>query len=199
MIMKKVLFTLALILTTISSYAEQIIGKYQALGKEWDVEAVIKNNNISIFIQVMGEYESDKVYINLGNNKDIELFRAALLKAEEKYVEWCAVAKENGVTDYSKKLDITFPSCEIFWRGRDQWRSTFRKNHLFPFIFIIKDKDISMGTFGTAEDWENEFITQKWYFILGSEYDFNSLYEITDLDYIRKELNKHSNTDDLFQ
>jgi len=98
----------------------------------------------------------------------------------------------------SKKMDITFPSCEIYWSGSHKWYSSYKRNFLTP-IFMATEQGTSVGFTGTAQDWDNEFMKQQWYLILISEEEIESLYNAINLDKIREALNQVSNTEDLFK
>jgi len=106
-----------LLLLSIQSFSQVTIGEVTMLEKSFDFKATEPNEK--------GEYDLwiyalplDATVSKGGINikyKKIQNFVAALKEAKNKYNEWTTTAKENSVTDLTKKIeDIKLPKVSGF-------------------------------------------------------------------------------------
>ncbi len=184
---------------SINVFAEQKVGTYDVLDRSLDVEAGYDSRGQLIaYVEIIGEYSHRDVMLCIKGEDDIKSFVSALRQVKDKYTEWKGVAKANGVTDYKKAIDVDFPNVEIYWRGSSKWYSTFSRNFI-KMIFLVDDEgSATVGCGGEAEDWENEYVTEKWYFLFGSPYEIDGLTKVLDTEKIKSKLASKQNTDDLF-
>ncbi len=198
--MKKFMLFIAFALCTMAANAEKVVGTYKMGGMSREIEASCNNDGSlkKIYIEVLGEYKNDKVFICISGEDDLNQFISKLTYCKEKYVEWGNVAKDNNITDYTKPFDVTFPNIELYWRG-SEWFSTYKRNHLKPLFMVSSDGKTSLGAGGKAKHWDNEYIDQRWYLILISEAEFDGLINALSPEKIKSELNKNENADALFQ
>lgn len=197
--MKKLLLFIVFTLFAITANAEKVVGAYSVGGTARDIEATFNSEGeLIVFVEIVGEYERDKVMIRISGERDLNLFIDKLKHCKEKYVEWSKVAKDNKVKDYRKGFDVTFPNVEIYWLG-SKWYSTYQQNYIKPTFMVLSDGDTAFIAGGKAKHWNNEYIDQKWYLILTTGSDFDSLIGALSPEKIKSELNKTVNTDALFQ
>lgn len=197
--MKKLILLAVVLFSSFSLFAEKKVASYTLLGDEKDIEAYVnKKGELCIFIEVIGEYKSDRVMINVDGDKNIIALASAWKEVKEKYIEWLDVAKKNNVTDFNKEYPTTFPRCQIWWTGT-KWRSTYTGNYLKARFMVLEDGSSSTACAGTAKDYDNQYITQKWYQIFQSPDEIQTLIDALDPQQIRKVLDGDTEADALFQ
>ncbi len=197
--MKKLLLLLFVLLSSFSLYAQKKVASYTLYEKENSVEAFInKNDELIVYIEITGEYKSDKVFIRVAGEKNILEFISAWETVKEKFKEWSDVAKKNNVTNYNKDYPISFPRCQIWWSGT-KWRSTYTGNYIKPKFMVLTDGSSATVCGGTAKDYDNEYISQKWYQIFKSPDEIQTLINALNIDSIKGALQADSDADALFQ
>ena len=198
--MKKFMWLIAFALCSLGANAEKVVGTYTMGGMSREIEASSNNDGSlkKIYIEVLGEYKNDKVYICISGEDELNQFISKLTFCKEKYIEWGKVAEDNSITDYTKPFDATFPSTEIYWRG-SEWFSTYKRNYLTPIFMVSSEGKASLGAGGKAKHWDNEYIDQQWYLILISASEFDGLINALNPEKIKAVLNKNENADALFQ
>ena len=197
--MKRVFLLLVFFLSAFSLYAEKKVASYTLFGREKDIEAYVNNKNaLVIFIEVDGEYKSDRVMIRIEGEKNIQALASAWEEVKNKYIEWADVAKQNSVTDFKKSYTVTFPKCEIWWTGT-KWRSTFTGSYMKPLFMVTEKGSMSTSCAGNATAYDNEYITQKWFQIFQSPDEIQTLIDALDPQQIKKVLEGDTNADALFQ
>lgn len=155
-----------------------------------------EDDNIEhIFIEVDGE-TYDQVYIKV-KAEQLNAFHSALRKVKSKFLEWEQVAKDNGVTDFEKEIEVDFPELEAYWYCDDDWKDSFSSE---PYVLFVVDEegDSYVGIGDYVEDWEDDSYSETYFFILSYEVDFDDLINKTSLNYIRQKINE-INVDSLFQ
>lgn len=184
---------------SINVFAEQKVGTYDVLDMSLDIKAGYDSSGqLNAYVEIIGEYSHKDIMLCIKGEDDIKSFVSALRQVKDKFNEWKNVAKANGVTDYNKAIDVTFPNVEIYWRGSSQWYSTYSRNFI-KMIFLVDDKGTAtVGCGGEAEDWDNEYITENWYFLFSSPYEIDGLIKVLDTEKIKTKLSSKQNTDDLF-
>ena len=196
--MKKFLFLIAFVLLTTSLRAEKVVATYMMSGMERNIEAGINDRGVlSVYIQVMGEYKSENVFVRVQGDADINKFVAQLTYCRTKFIEWEEVAKKNNITDFKKEFDTTFPYVEIWWSG-SKWYSSNKRNFIKP-LFLVTDGKAAFGEGGEATHWDNQYIDQKFYLILNSIEEIDSLINALDVTQINKVLNQDTQADALFK
>ena len=199
--MKKFVSLLLIVFCLLSTnaYAEQKVGTYNVFDKVLDIEAGFDNKGkLNVYVEITGEYEHRDVMLCIRGEEDVKSFISALQQVKNKYTEWKGVANANGVTDYKKAIDVTFPDVEIYWRGSSKWYSTYSRNFI-KMIFLVSDNgSASVGCGGEAKDWDNEYITEKWYFLFRNADEIDGLIKALDVEKIKNKLSSKQNTDDLF-
>lgn len=196
--MKKFLLAFALLVCT-SAFAEKKVASYNLGGKNLDIEASCKNNRLSIFIEVMGKYEYDKVFIRIKGEKNIQLFRRSLDEMKNKFIEWSEVAEKNGVSDFEKYYDLSWPAGKVYWCGVDKWHSCRLSGKSIHPLFMIKGKP-SAAFLGKAQCWNNKiYITQNWYLFFSDADEFQSLLDAVDIEKIKDHFKKDAKTELLFK
>ena len=193
--MKKIFLFLILALCVKFVFAQEIVGKYTAMGFENNIEAVITDKGVfKVWIAAPG-YE--KKMLKIQGESDLNSFVQRLRECKEKYVEWSNVAKVNNVTNFLKKFDVSFPKVEIWWRG-SEWFSTYQRDYFKP-SFMVSENGIVFIVSEEVAHWDNKYIDTDFLFILGSAEDFNSLINALDVEKIKGALAKKENIGDLFQ
>lgn len=196
--MKRIVLFVALVMLATSAYAEKVVGTYTCAETQKNIEAYIDDKGVlKVFVEVLGEYQRDKVMIKIDGENDINKFIAQLKYCKEKFIEWEKVAKTNNIKDFKKNFDVTFPNVEIWWRG-SEWFSSYKRNFIKP-LFIVNDGKASFGAGGEATDWNNEYIDQDFYLILISTAEFDSLIKALNPQTIKNVLNQDTQADALFQ
>ena len=197
--MKKLILLALVLFSSISLFAEKKVASYTLFGEEKEIEAYVnKKGELCIFIEVLGEYKNDRVMINVDGDKNITALATAWKEVKEKFIEWLDVAKKNNVTNFNKEYPTTFPRCQIWWTGT-KWRSTYTGSYLKPRFMVLEDGTSSTTCGGTAKDYDNQYITQKWYQIFQSPDEIQTLIDALDPQQIRKVLDGDVEADALFQ
>ncbi len=180
-------------------FAEQKVGTYRVLERDFDIEAGYDSNNrLVVYIGVISEYDHEKSMIAITGENNVESFVSALQQVKAKYNEWKDVAIKNNVTDYKKAIDVTFPNVEIYWRGASKWYSSFSRNFIKMLFLVSEEGKATVGCGGEAKDWDNEYITQKWYFLFSSSNEIEGLVKALNIEGIKSKISSKQNTDDLF-
>ena len=199
--MKKLvlLFACVFCFCNVNTFAEQKVGSYNVLDRSLDVEASINDKGqLNVYVGILGEYTHTNIMLGIKGEDNIKSFAYSLREMKAKYNEWKGVARANGVTDYSKEMDIPFPNVEIYWKGSSKWYSTFSRNFIKMKFLVSDDGSASVGCGGEAEDWDNEYITEQWYFLFTSADEIEGLIKVLDVEKIKNKLSSKQNTDDLF-
>ena len=198
--MKKLLLVFALFFAATSVSAQEFDYDYfynLATEERYDLEVSLdEDDNIEhIFIEVDGE-TYDQVYIKI-KAEQLNAFHSALRKVKSKFLEWEQVAKDNGVTDFEKEIEVDFPELEAYWYCDDDWKDSFSSE---PYVLFVVDEegDSYVGIGDYVEDWEDDSYSETYFFILSYEVDFDDLINKTSLNYIRQKINE-INVDSLFQ
>lgn len=198
--MKKLLLVFALFFAATSVSAQEFDYDYfynLATEERYELEVSLdEDDNIEhIFIEVDGE-TYDQVYIKV-KAEQLNAFHSALRKVKSKFLEWEQVAKDNGVTDFEKEIEVDFPELEAYWYCDDDWKDSFSSE---PYVLFVVDKegDSYVGIGDYVEDWEDDSYSETYFFILSYEVDFDDLINKTSLNYIRQKINE-INVDSLFQ
>lgn len=198
--MKKLLFFLTFIVLSISAMAETKVGSYICFGElNRDIEAAYKSKGeLVVFIEVIGDDPFEhNVMIRIKGEKTLIDFISKLEICKNKFTEWSTIAKNNSVTDLKKPLDIQFPNIEVWWRGSSKWHSSFSRDFIH-FTFLAQKDGCIMGFFSKAEDWENEYITQKFSLLFKHPHEIDSLIKALDVNSIKAELNRSTHIEALF-
>ncbi len=197
--MKRFIVCLAAAVVSVSLMAQKAIGVYHSsyFNKDYEVSVSYSSSNEpSVYIQVSGERTGTEVNMSV-KGEQIAAFSEALTQVKEKYAEWQKVAKENNVTDMSKAFDIVFPRVTIAWYGSKWW---FDFNHrLSPRFLVTKTGECVFVMTGKATASSNEYITEKYYFALAAESDFDELLKLISPSSIEAKRNAEQNVQDLFK
>ena len=198
--MKKLLLVFALFFAAISVSAQEFDYDYfynLATEERYELEVSLdEDDNIEhIFIEVDGE-TYDQVYIKV-KAEQLNAFHSALRKVKSKFLEWEQVAKDNGVTDFEKEIEVDFPELEAYWYCDDDWKDSFSSEPYVLFV-VNEEGDSYVGIGDYVEDWEDDSYSETYFFILSYEVDFDDLINKTSLNYIRQKINE-INVDSLFQ
>ena len=197
--MKKILLLALFLFCFFSLNAQKVVGGYTSFNRERSIEAYVNNKGVLVvFIQVDGKYGSDRVMIKVEGENSIKAMASAWKDVKEKYLEWIEVAKRNNVSDFRKEYPISFPKCEIWWLGT-KWRSSFSRDFLKPLFIVTSNSSMSTSCAGEASDWDNEYITQKWYLLFSNPDEIQSLIDALDVDKILGVLQEDTKADALFQ
>ena len=197
--MKKVLLLALFLFSFLSLRAEKVVGKYTSFDREKRIEAYVNDKGtLVVFIQVDGKYNSEEVMIKVEGENNIKAMASAWREVKEKYIEWIEVAKKNNVSDFRKEYPISFPKCEIWWLG-SKWRSSFSRDFLKPVFIVSSSSKMSTSCGGEAKDWENEYITQKWYLLFSNPNEIQTLIDALDVSKIVSILQEDTKADALFQ
>ena len=198
--MKKLLLVFALFFAATSVSAQEFDYDYfynLATEERYELEVSLdEDDNIEhIFIEVDGE-TYDQVYIKI-KAEQLNAFHSALRKVKSKFLEWEQVAKDNGVTDFEKEIEVDFPELEAYWYCDDDWKDSFSSE---PYVLFVVDEegDSYVGIGDYVEEWEDDSYSETYFFILSYEVDFDDLINKTSLNYIRQKINE-INVDSLFQ
>lgn len=179
--------------------AEEKVGFYHSsfFDTDFEIEADYTSSNVlSVYIQVRGQYSSDKTFINV-EGEDINRFITALKLAKEKYLEWTKVATTNNVKDMRKSFDIVFPRVTIAWYG-SQWWFCFRHKLDPEFVVTSSGKCVFVMT-DNVKSSRNEYIDTDYYLALSKASDFDELIEALDPEKIAKHFSKKQDVDNLFK
>ena len=198
--MKKLLLVFALFFAATSVSAQEFDYDYfynLATEERYELEVSLdEDDNIEhIFIEVDGE-TYDQVYIKV-KAEQLNAFHSALRKVKSKFLEWEQVAKDNGVTDFEKEIEVDFPELEAYWYCDDDWKDSFSSEPYVLFV-VNEEGDSYVGIGDYVEDWEDDSYSETYFFILSYEVDFDDLINKTTISYIRQKINE-INVDSLFQ
>lgn len=180
----------------VNANAEKVVGHYHQGSTEYNVEATTYKNDLTVFIQVMGEHKGDKVLVRIDGAENIQNFIDALNVCKTKHVEWSEVAKNNNITDFCKTINVNFPNVELWWLG-SKWFSSYKQNYIKP-EFLVSENTNFVVIAGKAKYWDNEYIDTKFYMFLTPN-DIDELVNALNVDTINAILNQEVETDTLFQ
>ncbi len=190
-IMKKVLAIVIALLPFITM--GQTIVSLGTIGDE-EVYVVMKKNSnkpdkVRIPMQI-AKSEGSAATLDI-KIKDISKFRGVIFEARMKYKEWCKIAEENNVGDFSKDLPVNFFWIDGTWRFGDwQWGQT--KPHM---VFYKENGLCKVRMSAYVQAFGNRYIntTMVRYFV--TDYSFDVLLDILSHDNIQQKLADQSNYD----
>ena len=198
--MKKIISALVICLVSTTTFSQERIGEYNMSffdGKQYEILASEpKAEKFDIYISVEGEHQYDDVKLSVAN-KDLEAFKSTLLQVRDKYVEWEKKAKENNVKDTHKDFPFSFKNVDVAWYG-SKWWFAFKKTFT-PVFFVFKNGDCAMVVSTKVTASSNEYIDQKFYFVLKTEDEFNQVIKYLDEKIVFDYYNNKGKTNDLFQ
>lgn len=156
----------------ISSYYSSFFGREYDLLVSFKPEGDIDK----LWIQMQGENLNDMILLKI-DMEQVSLFRDAIIRINEKYVQWCDVANVNNVKSFRKAFDVVFPEVAIGWYDPDKYKWYFDMNHkLTPHFVVLESGKCTFVMTGSAvatvESLRNEEISNMYYFALSSESDF---------------------------
>lgn len=198
--MKKIISALVICLVSTVTFSQKRIGDYNMSffdGKQYEILASEPEaGKFDIFITVEGEHKYDDVKLNVAS-KDLEAFKSTLIQVRDKYVEWEKKAKENNVKDTQKDFPFSLKNVDVAWYGSKWW---FAFNQTFtPVFFVFKNGDCAMVISEKVTASNNEYIDQKFYFVLQTEEEFNQVINYLDKKIVYDYYSNKGKTDDLFQ
>lgn len=190
--MKKI-FTLifALCVLVVSANAQDTYANYSM--NYFNDSYLVDISDDKIFMEIEGESES----LFIIKKEDISIYQLALKTIKSKYVEYKNIAIENNITSIDKDM-ITFPYgtiSGIAWIGAKAYidlnpslKGRFKVLN-GKYLYIISGEAV-------AED--NEYIDNKYYFVISSEEEFDVLISIFDESNINAYLDSLKKVDKLF-
>lgn len=189
--MKKIFALIfALYVFVVSANAQDTYANY-SMNYFNDSYSVIISDNV--FVEIEGEVKS---YF-LIKREDIGICQLALKAIKSKYVEYKNIAIENNITSIDKDM-ITFPygaiSC-IAWIGSNTYIDL---NPSLKGRFKVLDGKYLYIISGKAVSEDNEYIDNKYYFVISSEKEFDALISILDESNINTYLDSLKKTEELF-
>lgn len=192
------LIVFLLLLVSIPLILQSQVAKYHSsyFGVDFSITASYEKNskkNYITSIEVQGTPDSP-AYILL-NKKELYLFREALVKLKNKYIEWAQVATENNVAKVVKEINVKFPSSSIMWINSRSWVASARLNP----TFFTENGSATIFLGKTVSALTNKYIRETIYIVFANEADFDSLYEALNPDIIESYLQNSSNTLELFK
>lgn len=168
-----------------------------ATGDLYDLEVYIDDETNAIehiYIEVDCESGTD-AFIKI-KTEQLNEFHTALRKVKSKFLEWEAVAEDNGVTDFEKTIEVSFPAIEAYWYDDDDWKDSFSSEPIAVFV-VEEEGDSYVGIGDVVEDWEDDSYTESYFLILNTGVDFDDLINKTKLSYIQEKV-REKNVDSLF-
>lgn len=180
----------------VNANAEKVVGHYHHGSREYNIEATTYKNDLTVYIQVMGEHEDDKVLVRIDGAENIQNFIDALNVCKTKHIEWSEVAKNNNITDFRKTINVKFPNVELWWLG-SKWFSSHKQNYIKP-DFVVRENTSFIVISGKANHWDNKYIDTRYYMFLTPN-DIDELVKVLNVDTINSILNQEKETDTLFQ
>ncbi|KXB34463.1 hypothetical protein HMPREF1869_01195 [Bacteroidales bacterium KA00251] len=202
--MKKIII-IAMLFTSLVARAQEKIGSYTSsffnpVKTEFDVRATQpKNDKFRYYISVWGENPTDKVNLIL-SSENAEKFVEAMQICKEKFVEWKKIAKDNNVTDFTKKFPVTLPPIDVGWYSSEWW---FSFDHIFtPKFLVFKYGECVECVFMLYEKVtasSNEYIDKEFSFVLKSPDEFDSLIKNIDKEVVIRHFGEKQNVKDLFK
>lgn len=180
----------------VNANAEKVVGHYYQGSTKYNVEAITYNNDLTVFIEVMGEHKGDKVLVRIHGAENIQNFIDALNVCKTKYIEWSEVAKSNNITDFRKPINVKFPDVQIGWFGNKTYLS--RKHDFIKPTFSVGEDINFVVIAGKAKHWNNDYIDTNFYMIL-TQNNIDELISALNVDNIYSILSQETKTDALFQ
>lgn len=197
--MKKFYVCAIIALLSITAVAQETIGTFTLSlnpNQVFSVDATQpKDYAFEFWVQVPGEYRSDKVYFNFKSGKTGEMYDA-LSQCKTKFLEWKKTAEDHGVKDMYKDFGIKFPKVTLAWWG-SEWRFCFGHNISCSFMATETGCVAIIAGEGTASD--NRYITQKYYLMFKTAEDFDALLSFLDNGIVYEFFNNKQSVDDLFK
>ena len=146
-----------------------------------------------IFMEIEGERES---YF-LIKREDVWMYQLSLKTMKSKYVEYKNIAIENNITSIDK--DMFAPPTGII--SGIAWMGAKAYIDLNPFLngrFKVLDGKYLYIISGRAVAEDNEYIDNKYYFVISSEEEFDTLISIFDESNINAYLDSLKKVEELF-
>lgn len=169
-----------------------------ATGDLYDLEVYIDDETNTIeHIYIGVDCESGTEAFIKVRSEQLNEFHTALRKVKSKFLEWEAVAEDNGVTDFEKTIEVTFPAIEAYWYDDDDWKDSFSSEPIAVFV-VEEEGDSYVGIGDVVEDWEDDSYTESYFLILNTGVDFDDLINKTKLSYIQEKV-REKNVDSLFR
>ena len=204
--MKKIknLFLSILLLCTTQSFSQVTIGEFTILEQNHEFKATEPNEKgeYDLWIYALSlDATVSKGGINI-KYKKIQEFVTSLREAKNKYNEWTTTAKENSVTDLSKKLDIKLPKvCGFFYYGD----INFDFNVKPYFLYTISEKasitsySLIMYT-GKLQASDNQYIdSDSFVFAFYSEEEIDEFINLFDRKLVDEKFSDKKGKEDLFK
>ncbi|MDD4211587.1 MAG: hypothetical protein PHC46_04300 [Clostridia bacterium] len=197
--MKKIVLILFVSILCTTVYGEKVVGKYYLsyFNQSYDIEASeIKDGKFTLYIQVHGGSQSTKAMLFVESD-ELKEFTQSLLQMKTKFEEWSKVAKENNVTEMSKKMDINFPPTSICWFFTEWYFSFYHT--LIPAFMILKDGTYAVSIVEEATSSSNEYIDETIYWVFSDPKEIDDLISQLDAEKIKSKLEADDNASDLFK
>lgn len=176
MTMKKALTSILFMLLSIMAYADEVVGTYTNNfdGSDYSVSVRTNDTELQYVYIYMATAKNTGGYFAF-KGKHINEFAASLSQIRAKYIEWSAVAKEEGVTKMLKEFDFEMPSGTYFWSG-NAWMAKGKLHALF----IVTDGKPFISFSYSANALTNKFITETFYSTFSSVESFDKFCNVFD-------------------
>jgi len=194
-IMKKLCVFLAIL--PMSLFGQEKYATYDNvhIGKKYEIKISRKSDRVyTMYIEMLS-------LDNLSNNGGIMLDRQqhgnlilTLEEAKIKYQEWSKTAKENSITEMSKRMTYRTKAA-AYWYYGSEWQFQFLIEITFNFS-IIDNKYMLLVSTGKLTSSDNNYITHDGFvFTFTSAEQVDDFISVIDMTKLEQYLQKPSNSD----
>ena len=180
--MKKLLVSLFALFAFTFSYAQEQIGTYHCSYYDCDLQILAseKGAGYDIYLEVFGACGDTMsgTTFQIEGDKNIREFIDALESMKKQFIEWSS--EQNGRKGYEKRFDVNLPYFKVLWHYSD----LHYDYHPTPKArFVVPDSGQCTAVIsGEATASDNESLKNKYFFILSSVSDFDSLISSIQID-----------------
>lgn len=167
--MKKFLtggLVLAALLVAAQAAAQVKIGTYENRGKTCDLLTSPQTGSggtADLYVEINGEYKSDKIFFHLEDRLACLSFSAALDSVANRFEKWAKIAKANGTKDFIKEYPTPFPLVTVAWDG-SKWWFNFKHKPVAKFLVMPDGSPVTYFSDEVSAS-TNEYITKKYFWV----------------------------------
>ena len=180
--MKKLLVSLFALFAFTFSYAQETFGRYHCSYYDCDLQILAseKGADYDIYLEVFGTCGDTMsgTTFQIEGNENIRQFIDALESMKKQFIEWSS--DQNGRKGYEKRFDVNLPYFKVLW----DYSGLHYDYHPTPKArFVVPDSGQCTAVIsGEATASDNESLKNKYFFILSSVSDFDSLISSIQID-----------------
>lgn len=154
--MNRLLLLIALGCSFPTLYAQEKLGSYEMsfFDKAYDVQG---SEAGKFYVDCATLDARHKMGGFIVEGKEVDAFKASFMQARDKFTEWSNLAKQNGVTDLDKEMEIDFPRLASYFQYGDL-HFAFGQRAKFRFKIMKDGRHVLLAGTGELTASDNQFM-----------------------------------------